>query len=302
MSEVVGPDGGSAKPRETGAQLMGPPSNYTVNTFGFGTNHNSGLLKGLAEAGNGLYFYIKDKDAVGPAFVDCVGGLLSVVGQKLVLDVEAMAGAEIVEVLTSFPTTRAGNKVSVAIRDIQSEENRDLLCVMKVPAVAEPTPNQVLLACKLEYDNSITGNHDVVCVESKTSRLSDDDTELKHAVASLQVNEQLNRLRVANALHESTILANQNRLKEARELLTTAASELAASPTAHFESAQGLAKGLSTALAGLQSEQVFQSVGSKMNSNLSQAYHQQRSSPATEGMSNYKNAKKSKMLSDYSSR
>jgi hypothetical protein len=276
------------------------PVSYTVNTFGFGANHNAALLKGISEAGNGLYFYIKDKDVVGPAFVDCVGGLLSVVGQRLVLDLEGTNGVEVVEVLTSFPTIRTGAKVSVSIRDLQSEEARDLLCVVKVPNVTAPGVQDVL-KCQLDYDNCVTSAHDTVFATASLNRAAPDDPELKSITKSLAVNEQVNRILAANALHESTALANQHKLKEARELLHSAMEELKSSTTGSYESTVGLVQGLQKALDGLQNEQVYQSTGSKVNANLSQAYHQQRSSPMTEGMSSYGNSKKSKMKSAYAS-
>ncbi len=40
----------------------------TVNTFGFGSDHDPNLLKGIAEAGSGLYYFIQNTDNIPEAF------------------------------------------------------------------------------------------------------------------------------------------------------------------------------------------------------------------------------------------
>jgi len=45
----------------------------TVYTFGFGSTHNSSLLSEISEFGDGVYYYIEDKDCVSDNFADCLG-------------------------------------------------------------------------------------------------------------------------------------------------------------------------------------------------------------------------------------
>lgn len=50
-------------------------------TFGYGSEHDTDLLHALASAGNGLFYYIDNKDSIPESFCDCLGGLLSVAAQ-----------------------------------------------------------------------------------------------------------------------------------------------------------------------------------------------------------------------------
>ena len=52
-----------------------------VFTFGFGAEHDGDLLHAVAEAGNGLFYYIDNSDSIPESFGDCLGGLLSVAAQ-----------------------------------------------------------------------------------------------------------------------------------------------------------------------------------------------------------------------------
>ena len=50
-------------------------------TFGYGTEHDPSVLHAVAEAGNGLFYYVDNSDSIPESFCDCLGGLLSVAAQ-----------------------------------------------------------------------------------------------------------------------------------------------------------------------------------------------------------------------------
>lgn len=52
-----------------------------VFTLGFGSEHDADLLHAVADAGNGLFYYIDNADSIPESFCDCLGGLLSVAAQ-----------------------------------------------------------------------------------------------------------------------------------------------------------------------------------------------------------------------------
>ena len=53
----------------------------SVFTFGFGEEHEADVLQAIADAGNGLYYFVSDVESIPDSFCDCLGGLLSVVAQ-----------------------------------------------------------------------------------------------------------------------------------------------------------------------------------------------------------------------------
>ena len=52
-----------------------------VFTMGYGVEHDSETLHAVADAGNGLFYYIENRDNIPDSFCDCLGGLLSVAAQ-----------------------------------------------------------------------------------------------------------------------------------------------------------------------------------------------------------------------------
>ena len=60
-----------------------------INTFGFGYNLESVLLKEIAEEGNGMYAFIPDAGFVGTAFVNCLSNVLSNVASNAVVKIQS---------------------------------------------------------------------------------------------------------------------------------------------------------------------------------------------------------------------
>ena len=60
------------------------------------------MLQTIADVGEGLDYCIEDKEAISQTFADCLGSLLSVVAQNMVLDmvlvVEPSDGVSILRV------------------------------------------------------------------------------------------------------------------------------------------------------------------------------------------------------------
>ncbi|KAI0469149.1 U-box domain-containing protein [Xylaria cf. heliscus] len=64
-----------------------------INTFGFGYDIESGLLKSIAEAGSGNYAFIPDAGMIGTVFVHAVAHLQSTYATRCMLTISAPRGA-----------------------------------------------------------------------------------------------------------------------------------------------------------------------------------------------------------------
>jgi len=54
-----------------------------VHTFGYGNDHDAELMNHIAKSNNGNFYYVKDLELVADSFVDCLGGLSSIIGKKM---------------------------------------------------------------------------------------------------------------------------------------------------------------------------------------------------------------------------
>jgi hypothetical protein len=84
--------------------------NVSINTFGFGYNLDSDLLRSIAEFGNGMYGFIPDASFVGTIFTNTFANELSTVGRSLklciVLDDSCDGGFEDIEVVGGYKINR----------------------------------------------------------------------------------------------------------------------------------------------------------------------------------------------------
>lgn len=272
-------------------------TNYTVNTFGFSRNHNENLLRGIAECGNGLYFFIENKEVLGDAFVDCIGGILSVVGQGLALEISPGEGVEISDVLTHYPKKRGANgNMRLQIKDIQSEESRDIVCTVKLPQLEEVGTGQVLRA-KLEYDNVITSTKSESSTILSIPRPAPSDSACEQT--NLYVDEQLNRMITATAIKDAADLADKHDFNKAKSIIITAIEKVQHSPSAKVPYCAELVTSMQETSATFSNRSHYSSFGGKAARAKVASHQYQRSNLHTKAQ--YHNMKKSAMMSAWKS-
>ncbi|KAG2453974.1 hypothetical protein HYH02_001020 [Chlamydomonas schloesseri] len=76
----------------------------TVHTFGFGIGHSVDMLRGVADAQSGVYYYVSCAEDIPTGFGDALGGLFAVVAKDVRVSVRTAAGVNI----TAF---RSGGRV-----------------------------------------------------------------------------------------------------------------------------------------------------------------------------------------------
>lgn len=117
--------------------LSEQPHDVTVFTFGFGADHNATLLRQLAECSEGSYYFIQSARDMKEIFADCLGGLLSVVAEKIQVQVKPLttpnAPCRVAKVATHFPVEQLPDGTfTVRVKDLYAEEKRDMLITMAV--------------------------------------------------------------------------------------------------------------------------------------------------------------------------
>lgn len=61
---------------------------YTIHSFGFGSDHDPKLMNSISQLKDGNFYYVEKLDQVDEMFTDALGGLFSVVGQNLSINVK----------------------------------------------------------------------------------------------------------------------------------------------------------------------------------------------------------------------
>lgn len=255
------------------------PTKSTVYTFGYGSDHDSEMLRQLADAGNGMYYYIENGDKISDSFADVLGGLMSVVAQNIVITLEAQGDTVINEIFTEYSKTEvtSGKKFRIQLADIQSEEARDIPIRLHVPAIDSACSDYPLLHFTTEfYDcitNSVESEKMAIAIPRKLE-LSDDDIHV-----DVEIDAHVNRIETCAILKEAKKLGDSRQFSEARRLVKDQIVKIQASVSAELPMCVRLIQDLNLCLETLQTESRYQSEGSHRITNFSNSHSRQRAAP-----------------------
>jgi Ca-activated chloride channel family protein len=121
-----------------------------LSTFGLGADYNEDLLTMLAEMGRANYYFIASADKIPDIFANELKGLLSVVAQNAVVQVEFPSNLECVKVY-GYPFDVKNSMVTIRFNDVYANDQKGILLKFKSKG---NLPAEVPLTCSLKYINA----------------------------------------------------------------------------------------------------------------------------------------------------
>lgn len=125
--------------------------NITTTTMGLGNDFNEDLMMAMAEAGGGAFYFIESPEVTPNIFNEELQGLLSVVGQNLVITIEPTEHVSMVSQLNAYPMHSDGRRTAFRLGDVFGDEEKTLLLELFIPALSEIGQRQIALL-RFEYD------------------------------------------------------------------------------------------------------------------------------------------------------
>jgi von Willebrand factor type A domain len=255
----------------------------SINTFGFGSDHDSRFLSTISEASGGVFYFIENADKVADAFADCLGGLVSTTSQHLEIDFAGVSGATIEALRTRFPhEKREDGRVRVAVADMQSDETREFLVSVKIPAASTVTERFGALEVKMRYYNTIERQQEELLGLGFVSR--PDSVDYAAQKIDLAVNVASNREKAAAAMESSANAGDSGDLEAASEALSEAMEDIENSPSASEPFSAALIKDLSELAKMTRTKQDYDNKGRQSLSASSASHSLQRKSVAGSAM------------------
>jgi len=298
---------GLTNPAQIVASMEGVLKGFECNVFslGFGSDHQPSLLRAIAQAGHGVYYYIDTEESIATAFAHCVGGLLSVVVQNAILSLVPANGVAIPKVFCKDKK----DGWNIYLGDMYSEEQRDIVFEVVVPILPAEQENFLLAKVNLECINVVSCKPeqfqcDIVISRSDARNIVEpvnvDNNNSTAAGAgsnlissSIKIDMQCNRIIAAVAMDEAVQSIESGQTQMAQPILVNAIQTIEHSRSAQQPYAKSLVADLQECAQDLSSSSTV-SAGTKKLSSLSTTHWHQRSSKVTAASSN---ANQKKMLS-----
>jgi hypothetical protein len=269
---------GISKPAElieaTVQQLKEVPD-VSCFCFGFGNDHDANLLKDLAEAGKGMYYFIDNAEEIPAAFGDCLGGLVSVFAQNLTVKCHAKQDVSLVtKFYSKNVVTNADKNLSLVndLSDLYCEEERDIVFELTFqPQTCSPTPIPVL-DIEITYFNLITKKNETLH-RTLTVVFNEKDNALKPHSERIEL--QIQRVQTAEVLNTVKQLADAGKYDQARSMLKEIIEAFEQSQTKDNPFTKMLIKDLQDCKDSLRSSVEYGNRGNKMmNCFIHQHAHQ----------------------------
>jgi len=200
-------------------------ANCALYAFGFGRDHDAALLSEIAEQAQTPFTYVEDTEKVGEAFAGAVGGLSSVVAQKVQLTLKSHVALK--KVHTPFPLQRSSDaEVTVTIPDMFAGERRDILVELSVPAESADPDQKVLLEAFARYtDLKRTA---LVCTLPAVMEAQLVAKPQPEAEPDEEVSAQRQRVEVTRTLNEAAEASDRGHFDGARRMLDAAEQRMMA--------------------------------------------------------------------------
>jgi len=245
--------------------------NCTINTFGYGSNHNSDLLEKLAERFDGMYYFMKDNHSINEGFATCLGGLMSTVATNLQLSVRPINGAENVKILNDFTVSTQEGILTANLGDIQSEEKRHILFKIDLPKIRAERDVASYCSLRLSYENTITNSADalVSLLELRREKVTGKRDEI--------VDEQYNRVVVTQALQTADELGSIGQLEQARASLDLAMATVRDSRSCCTPMSRNLVSDMTQTMKGYATLSDYSRWGKQYSKQNRSCYRRERS-------------------------
>jgi Mg-chelatase subunit ChlD len=273
--------------------------------FGYGSDHNSEMLRAISEVTpGGAYYFVENDSDVSTAFGDAMGGLLSVTAQSAVLKLSvpppaAAMGVKIRDIHHDEKVDRGDGSYTVSLGDFYAEESRDVVFDVDLSNVPSDAPVPHVHVSLFYMDILKRKTTQAGPVECSIAR--PDSAQV--APVDLHVESQWLRVCTVREMEAADLEAQQNQLGLAQDRLKKVEESIYKSPAYNSENAllMALESNVKAIRTNFQSTSSYDNVGGHQSKNIYNSLRRQRAMVSSEASAApYQTSRKKKMANAFS--
>jgi Ca-activated chloride channel homolog len=197
----------------------------STTAMGLGKDFNEDLMMAMASAGGGAFYFIESPEVTPTIFQEELSGLLSVVGQNLMITVEQGQYVTGIRQLNAYPTDTDGKHTSFKLGDIFGNELKTLVLELSIPAM-NTIGEEEIAVLRFEYDE-IAGDTTTHHVKTLPVMVNVRPSAEPAPLLNPEVAESVLLLKAARARQQAVKLADRGDYHEAASLLQQVVDEIA---------------------------------------------------------------------------
>lgn len=257
--------------------------NFTINTFGFGRDHDEKLLTAICKYKDGEFYFIDKLDTVDECFASSLGGLMSIVAKDIEINVRNVANGALEGTTVGKTFSDAWSKVNdrefnIKLAYLLSGAERGFVMELVVPQinlkVDDKSRNVVVLDVNLQAKDS-TGTKLLKIRSELVLNLINENEQIGDIEEDGEVMENYFRVKGAEAIEEAISLANRGEYQQGSAKIELVMNQIQQARNVDQKKMQPLMQQLGVSKQGCQPQQ-FSSYGSKaMAQNVQNCFKQQ---------------------------
>jgi len=210
------------------------PDDVTINTFGFGNDHDPQMMNDIADLRDGNFYFVEQLDTVDEAFVDCLGGLLSSIGQNVTITIfpeqsNVLRGVEIVKAYGEASMwAKDGNIYITKMSHVISGRQKDFVLELNIPRNTKELQDHeklIKVASAEAHFTAIDGKPITKRAELFITLLNESE-EAQEEEDDREVMKNFYRVKGASVFSQARKLADIRIYDEAKKLLQNFKEEL----------------------------------------------------------------------------
>jgi len=266
-------------------------------TYGYGADHNVNALQKLSQASDGgAYYFVDKEDNISSAIGDCLGGIMSVVAQNIVLEAKAVNGE--VSITNCYEESREvkiskDGTYTIKFGDLYAGERRDTIFTIDVDPARGPATNVPLVRFKIKYLDAMNECIKECEATCAIDRLEDDEVDPKKTNKSVSM--QVVRAIVAKALSEANNHADKYELKQGKQILMEAVAYAKSmeEKVDDTQALEALIQDLHDSMQAMRTQNSWRGAGGYTAKSKAMMHQQQRCNESNESAYNsYRTARK----------
>jgi Ca-activated chloride channel homolog len=198
----------------------------STTTMGLGKDFNEDLMMAIANAAGGAFYFIESAEVTPTIFHEELQGLLSLIGQNLVISLEMQGYITHINQLNAYPVHTDGKRYSYRLGDVFGEEVKTLLLELNIPAL-HTIGQQQIANLHFEYDE-LTDNGTQHRVWDLPVVVNVAPPESVPELANPEVKRSVLLLKAAQARAEAVQHADKGHYTDAARVLRSAAEVIEA--------------------------------------------------------------------------
>jgi len=284
-------------------EKMPVEGHFTINTFGYGDDHDSKQMLSIANLKGGSFYYIDKLDMIEDCFIDCLGGLLSIVGINLIIELQTMGFyekfIEEIKITKYFGEGELSNdktRLRLKASHLIAGSRKDYVIILRLsPLLQELQDHEksiTLALCSLSFDKVLknqeksqikAGNNEIKLKSELNITILNNEEEVKDYEKDEEVEVNYLRVMAAEGLEKAQKDAEVRDFFHGQKEIDNVIQQIQNSKRANHVDVQNIMENLQKARVMVQPK-TYENTGKHYIATFSNNYMQQQSHPMSNEM------------------